>query len=45
MISVRKLWRNICRFLVRVIEFSLRDWLYRQAYPIPAMEDRYNRID
>ncbi len=34
------LWIALCKCLVAILEFSLKDWLHSQAYP---PQDRYTR--
>jgi hypothetical protein len=46
--KLKLMWRNTCKFLIRVLEFNLKDWLYHQAYgttqDVIDMGDRYSRI-
>jgi hypothetical protein len=41
------IWRGFCRRLLRLLEFSLKDWLRRQAYDSSDtfyVGDRHDRL-
>lgn len=44
-----KVWRAVCRILISILEFRLKDWLYEQVYPrdgydVLSSGDRYDRL-
>lgn len=42
-VKLREIWVDLCRFILRVMDFDFRAWLEEQANSDRLVEDRYSR--